>query len=189
MITNIDQNQLVGILSAYQNNSSDAASRSSLSAKNSGLPTIADTVNLQSESTSPATYSGGMRLSANDGARLGMLQNLVVNLLQQQGVNSKIAVGDSTIDLATITPKEAQDLVAEDGYFGVEKTSERIVQFAVGVAGGDPARIDAIKAGIDKGFAEAKKAFGDWLPDISYNTYDAVMRKLDEWVAGTTAAA
>jgi len=102
---------------------------------------------------------------------------------------AKIAIGGSEIDLAAVTPKEAQELVSEDGYFGVEQTSERIVQFAVGIAGGDPSRIDAIKEGIDKGFAEAKKAFGDWLPDISYDTYDAVMTKLDEWVAGSKAVA
>jgi hypothetical protein len=26
---------------------------------------------------------------------------------------------------------------------------------------------------------------GDWLPDISYATYDAVMAKLDQWATGT----
>ena len=79
--------------------------------------------------------------------------------------------------MATLTPGEAQKLVSDDGYFGVQKTSDRIFQFAIGIAGGDPSRIDAIKEGINKGFAEAKKAFGDWLPDISYQTYDAVMSK------------
>ena len=89
--------------------------------------------------------------------------------------------------LAPSTPAEAEALVGADGYFGVEQTAERIFQFAVGVAGNDPARLDAIKAGIDRGFAEAKEALGDWLPGISYATYDAVLAKLDEWAAGTTA--
>ena len=88
---------------------------------------------------------------------------------------------------AAITPAEAEELIGADGYFGVEQTAERIFQFAVGVAGNDPARLDAIKAGIDRGFAEAKEALGDWLPEISYATYDAVLAKLDEWAAGTTA--
>ncbi len=72
-------------------------------------------------------------------------------------------------------------MVADDGYFGVEKTSQRIFDLAVGIAGGDPSRIEAVKSGVEKGFQEALKAFGDWLPEISYQTYDAVMEKLDEW--------
>ncbi len=111
----------------------------------------------------------------------------MASLLGKQGVDTKIAAGESGIDLAAITPAEAEALVGADGYFGVEQTAERIFQFAVGVAGNDPARLDAIKAGIDRGFAEAKEALGDWLPEISYATYDAVLAKLDEWAAGTTA--
>jgi hypothetical protein len=118
-----------------------------------------------------------------------MLQNLVANLLKEQGIDTKIATGNGEIDIAAITPAEAQELVSDDGYFGVQQTSDRIFQFAVGIAGGDPSRIEAIKEGINQGFAEAKQAFGDWLPEISYQTYDAVMSKLDSWVAETKAVA
>jgi hypothetical protein len=85
------------------------------------------------------------------------------------------------VDIESLTPEEAQKLVAEDGYFGVEQTSERIFQNAVSIAGGDPARLDAIMQGIEEGFAEAEKAFGGTLPDISYETRDAVMEKLNQW--------
>jgi len=119
-----------------------------------------------------------------------MLQSLVANLLKEQGIDTKIVIGDNNeIDIATLTPDEAQALVADDGYFGVKQTSDRIFQFAVGIAGGDPSRIDAIKEGVDKGFQEALDAFGGTLPDISYDTYDTVMDKLDKWVAEAQAAA
>jgi len=188
MVANISHNQTHNTLVAYQSTSLDV-SVSSASSKNGEQTITADTVSLRRESTLAVTYSGSMRLPAGDEARYGMLRSLVANLLNEQGINTKITVGDSEIDIAAVTPEEAQDLVSEDGYFGVEQTSERIFQFAVGIAGGDPSRIDAIKEGIDKGFAEAKKAFGDWLPDISYDTYDAVMQKLDDWVAGSTSEA
>ena len=71
----------------------------------------------------------------------------------------------------------------------MEQTSDRIFQFATGIAGGDTSRIEAIKEGITRGFAEAKEAFGGWLPDISYDTYDAVMKKLDDWVAESNVVA
>jgi hypothetical protein len=188
MVANISHNQIHSTLVAYQSTSLDV-SASSISVKNGEQTMTSDTVRLRSESTLAVTYTGNMQLAAGDEARYEMLRTLVANLLNEQGINTKIAVGNSDIDIATITPEEAQELVSEDGYFGVDQTSERIFQFAVGIAGGDPSRIDAIKEGIDKGFAEAKKAFGGWLPDISYETYDAVMQKLDDWVAGAKAAA
>ena len=148
-----------------------------------------DSISLRSESSQSVTYSDSLQMGDGGTARYGMLQKLVANLLKEQGIDTKITVGETNIDIAAITPEEARDLVSDDGYFGVKQTSERIFQFAVGIAGGDPSRIDAIKEGIDKGFAEAKEAFGGWLPDISYDTYDTVMKKLDDWVAEPRAVA
>lgn len=186
-MTNISLNPQYNTLLVHQRSSVDVSAVSTSSSKD-GQTATADSISLRSESSLTVTYSGAMQLKGGDEARFGMLRDLVVNLLQEQGINTKIAIGDNEINLAAVTPEEAQELVSEDGYFGVEQTSERIFQFAVGIAGGDPSRIDAIKEGIDRGFAEAKKAFGDWLPDISYDTYDAVMQKLDKWVAEGKAA-
>ena len=188
MVAHISPNQMHSTLLAKQSTSVDLSVAAN-SRTNGKQTTTSDTVSLRSESTLAVTYSSSKQLNARDEAKYGMLRSLVTNLLKEQGINTKIAIGDSEIDLAAITPEDARQLVSEDGYFGVHQTSERIVQFAVGIAGGDPSRIDAIKEGIDKGFAAAKKAFGDWLPDISYETYDAVMTKLDEWVAGTRTVA
>ena len=188
MVNNISNNQTQSTLLAHQSTSVDVSRVSSVQSAGSQT-TTSDTVSLRSESTLSVTYTGSMQLSASDESKYGMLRSLVANLLQEQGVNTKIAVGNSEIDIAAVTPEEAQELISEDGYFGVKQTSERIFQFAIGVAGGDATRIDAIKQGIDKGFAEAKKAFGDWLPDISYETYDAVMQKLDDWAAESKAEA
>jgi hypothetical protein len=150
-----------------------------------------DTVTLSYSTESVTTYDSSMTLQGvhNDG--FDLLRGLVVNMLKEQGLSLTIPTGSTEpgmeeISFAEITPEEAEQLIADDGYFGVEQTSDRIVEFAIGIAGGDPSRIDAIKAGIDKGFSEAKQAFGDWLPEISYNTYDKVMEKLDDWVNNTT---
>ena len=153
----------------------------------SNRPKHADSVNLGSNPAAAPTYAPAVHGGNSETLRFETLRQLVASLLGKQGVDTKIAAGESGIDLAAITPAEAEALVGADGYCGVEQTAERIFQFAVGVAGNDPARLDAIKAGIDRGFAEAKEALGDWLPEISYATYDAVLAKLDEWAAGTTA--
>jgi len=143
-----------------------------------------DTVSLTQNEQVTHTYSS--TLSVEDTADKGyeMLRRLVTSMLKEQGLDHEIAVsGSSTIDISELSQEEAQELVADDGYFGVEQTSDRIVNFALSLAGGDVSRLDAIKEGVENGFNEALEAFGGTLPDISYQTFDAVMQKLDAWSA------
>lgn len=140
-----------------------------------------DQVDLTYTAESVTTYNRSMSLENKAGDGFDLLRGLVLNIFKEQGIDYKIATDDTEIDLSTVTPEEAQELIADDGYFGVEKTSERIFNFAVGMAGGDPAKIDAIRQGVEKGFQEALGAFGGSLPDISYETFDTVMQKLDDW--------
>jgi hypothetical protein len=140
-----------------------------------------DRVNLTYSSESITTYNKSMSLETQTGDGYDLLRGLVLNIFKEQGLDYKIATDDSEIDVSTLSPDEAQELIADDGYFGVEKTSERIFNFAVGMAGGDPSRIDAIREGVENGFQEALDAFGGSLPDISHDTYDTVMKKLDDW--------
>ncbi len=153
-------------------------------AENGKMSTSVDRVTLQRESTAALTYSSSKTLTGDESGKYEMLRSLVANLLKEQGIETTVVIADNKeVDITTLTADEAQELVADDGYFGVEQTSDRIFKFAVGIAGGDPSRIDAIKEGVDRGFQEALDAFGGTLPDISYDTYDAVMEKLDNWVA------
>lgn len=138
------------------------------------------TINYQQEVS--MTYSSSLTIQSGDGQdQYSLLRNLVTNMLKEQGIDFKVANGDQEIDISELSQEEAVELIADDGYFGVEQTSDRIVDFAIAIAGGDPTRLDAIKEGVEKGFNEALEAFGGSLPDISYDTYDAVMEKLDAW--------
>lgn len=140
-----------------------------------------DEVSLSYSLESVTTYNNSLNLEARVGDGFDLLRGLVLNIFEEQGIEYKVNTGESQLDLRDITQADAEELVADEGYFGVEKTSERIFNFAVGIAGGDPTRLDAIKEGVEKGFQEALDAFGGWLPDISYETYDSVMSKLDVW--------
>ena len=145
-----------------------------------------DKVSLTYSSESVLTYSSSMTLQGGKNDGFDLLRGLVMNILEEQGVDTKIAMEGGEIDLNSLSQEDAQALIADDGYFGVEQTSDRIVNLAIGIAGGDATRLDAIKEGVEKGFQEALDAFGGWLPDISHQTIDAVMEKLDEW-AGKNA--
>jgi len=78
------------------------------------------------------------------------------------------------IDEATRTA--AQEAISEDGYYGVEKTAGRILDFAIAVAGTDPKKLVEMKSAFLKGFKQAEEMWGDKLPEISQKTYDAVLQ-------------
>lgn len=138
-----------------------------------------DRVSLGSVEEAGETYGSGLKVASP----YELLRSLVVKTLQEQGVDLKISLGDVDVDFTTMTQEEAQDLISEDGYFGVEKTSQRIVDFAVNAFGHDPAKLQQMKDAIDQGFVEAQEAFGGALPEISQQTYDAIMEKLDAFAA------
>jgi hypothetical protein len=150
--------------------------------KPADVPARADSVSITMESSVSVVYSRNMVLEGNPDSQNQALRDYVVNLLQEQGIAVKFAIdSEKEIDFTAMTPDEARELISEDGYFGVEKTSDRIVEFATGAAGADVSKLDQIKDAVLKGFKEAEEAFGGTLADISYETLDAVMEKLDKW--------
>lgn len=174
------------VLQHYQANDIRARQDSEQTGLSERLIAANDKVSLTySASESALTYTSSMTLQGGKNDGYDLLRGLVLNILEEQGIDLKVATDSGEIDLESLSQEDAQALIADDGYFGVEKTSDRIVQLAIGIAGGDVSRLDAIKEGVAQGFQEALDAFGGWLPDISHQTYDAVMKKLDEW-AGVT---
>lgn len=75
----------------------------------------------------------------------------------------------------------AKEAIAEDGYWGVKQTSERMVNFGKALVGGDPARAGEMRDAFIKGYEAAAKAWGGELPEIAKETYDAAMKLFDEW--------
>ncbi|MDY0212521.1 MAG: hypothetical protein RBR06_05910 [Desulfuromonadaceae bacterium] len=176
--TNLDQFRAESQRVMQQNRQHQASNAGDKPAEESAKP-YADNVTLGEYPPSTGLYRADM--STSEDPQLALLRSLVLQIFEEQGLATKLSIGDTSIDIKSLTPGQAQELVAEDGYFGVEQTSERIFQGAIGIAGGDPARLDAILKGVEKGFAEAEKAFGGALPEISYKTRDAVLEKLSNW--------
>ena len=143
---------------------------------------VTDSVTITQQTEVSETYSRSSITRQNTtGDGFDLLRGLVANLLREQGIDYKVANAIEEIDISQLSPEEAQTLIADDGYFGVAQTSDRIADFAIALAGGDPGRLAVIKEGVEQGFNEAMDALGGWLPDISYQTHDAVMEKLDAW--------
>ena len=143
-----------------------------------------DKVSLKGKSDDLITYGVPKKTTPRD-SDFGSLRELLAGLLEEQGITTRIATEDTAIDFRDLTPEKARELIAEDGYWGVEQTSDRIVQFALSLSGNDPDRLEELKASIDEGFRLASEALGGNLPDISMKTYDAVLEKLNAWAEGS----
>ncbi|MGN0376604.1 MAG: hypothetical protein ACI4ED_03110 [Suilimivivens sp.] len=126
------------------------------------------------------------KLKADAEARTAQFKSLVEQMLTKQGktfndandIWSILSSGNFTVDPAT--KAQAQADIAEDGYWGVDQTSQRILDFATALTGGDPDKIEEMRAAFQKGYEQAKKTWGGELPDISQRTYDAVMTGFDK---------
>lgn len=110
------------------------------------------------------------------------LRNLVEKLLKKQGMTfNDLLIGDPDIEIDDETRAEAQKAIEEGGELSIENVSDRLVNFAKAIAGGDKSKISLMRDSIKQGFEEAEKAFGGKLPDISYQTLERAMEKLDAW--------
>ena len=115
------------------------------------------------------------------------LQSLVEKMFLKQGkvfnqandIWSTLAGGNFTVDAATRS--QAQADIADDGYWGVDQTSTRILDFAKALSGSDPEKADELLEAFKKGYEQAEKTWGGSLPEISKRTYDAVLSKFEQW--------
>ena len=122
------------------------------------------------------------RLWAETDRATEALRSLVEKLIAGQGKTWEgLLSGEQSLEVDESTRAQAAALVADDGPMGVEAVSDRIVDFAIALSGGDVSKLETLREAIDKGFAAAKEMLGGTLPEISSRTYDAVMEKLHQW--------
>lgn len=114
------------------------------------------------------------------------LQNIVQQLMTKQGQTYGVAndmwqfLASGKFEVDEATKLQAQQDISEDGYWGVKQTSNRILDFATALTGGDPSKIEDMRKAFEKGYKQAEKTWGGELPDISKQTYDAVMKGFDK---------
>ena len=128
------------------------------------------------------------QLKADAEARTSQLQSLVEKMISKQGQTlgtaddmwSFLAKGNLKADPETIA--QAKKDVAEDGYWGAEQTSDRILSFAKALSGDDPDKAEELLNAFKKGYSQATKSWGGNLPSLCSDTYDLVEKKFGEWM-------
>lgn len=172
--------------------SSTTATASTSNAASTGVvyePSSAQTTTASKTQVNKAAPELVAKLKADAEARTAQLRSLVEKLMTQQGtaynkandIYSFLREGNFTVDPAT--KAQAQADIAEDGYWGVEQTSDRIVDFAIAISGGSSEDMEDMLEAFKEGYKQAEETWGGKLPEISQKTYDAVLEKFEKYQA------
>ena len=83
------------------------------------------------------------------------------------------------------TPEEAQKAISDGGAYSISAVADRIFGMASKIANGDPAKLEQMRAAVEKGFALAGTEFSsatgaDGLPQISKDTHTEIMKRFDD---------
>lgn len=152
------------------------------------------------ENTAAATYEQSTRTNSNKPdiqtiermkaeaeEKNAQLRSLVEKMMTKQGQTFTSATDfykllrEKKLTIDPAVAQQAQEDIKEDGYWGVEKTSERLVSFAKALTGNDSSKAEEMIAAIEEGFKQATKAWGDELPEICKDTLERTREKLTAW--------
>lgn len=171
--------------------SETTATEAKETAKDTGVVYEPSKTSTSSKKSGKADSATIAKLKADADARLSQLKGIVEQLITKQGKAANSAsmwsqfrqgILDGSITVDEATAKQAAEDISEDGYWGVKQTSERILDFAKALSGGDASKAEELRSAVEKGFKEAAKLWGGDLPEISQQTHDAVMKGFDQWV-------
>lgn len=171
---------------------SKAASKKTEAAKKETSSGVVYEKGSSESSSSKKTQNSALvaKLKADSDNRISQLRGIVEQMMSKQGAAigkaddmwSFLAGGNFTV--SADVKAQAQADIAEDGYWGVNQTSDRILDFAKALSGNDKSKAQELVDAFKKGFDQATKAWGGKLPDISQQTYDKVLEKFDNWMNG-----
>ncbi|WP_417334654.1 hydrogenase-4 component G [Halarcobacter sp.] len=183
-------------LDAYSNNySSEKQNTKSLNSaspsieqKNSSIHNSAVNVSISMESMKVFLNIKSVELSQANTNAQNSLMNIINNTeiydflsgKEIDGGFSLSSIGYEGKPITELSPDEAKELVSDEGFFGVSKTSERVSSFVINLAGDDVEGLQEARKGIVQGFEEAEKMWGGELPEISYETQEKTLDIIDK---------
>ncbi len=183
-------NGITGVTGAYPTTSETATAKNAESvaekktaADNGVVSEPSSKKATDSDSTKVTDYSSIVaKMKQQQANHNKQLQNLVDQLLSKQANKyTSLAEMFKNIEVDPATKAQAQKDIGEDGYWGVKQTSDRLVEMAQALSGGDATKADEMIKAIKKGYDQAAEAWGGELPDICQKTIDAATEKLNQW--------
>jgi len=113
-------------------------------------------------------------------------QKNILDFLSGKDVENQLSLSDLGYEgkpITELSKEEASELVGEDGFFGVNQTSQRVANFVFAFSNNDTELLTKGREGVLKGFEDAKNAWGGELPEISYKTQTKTLELIDAKIA------
>jgi hypothetical protein len=113
-------------------------------------------------------------------------QNDILGFLSGKELEGELSLKDIGYDgkpITELSKDEAGELVSENGFFGVDKTSQRVADFVFNFSGDNLDILEKGREGIVQGFEDAQKMWGGELPEISHQTQAKTLELLDARIA------
>ena len=187
--------------SVYNRYGKASSAKTSTKAEETAKAEEKEAVYEKSKAESKARYSIN-KMSASDRAALVQqlkqdqenrqqsLISLVHDMMNGQAKSYSLATGDDSIwrflssgnfTVDATTKAQAQADIAEDGYWGIAQTSQRLFDFASALAGDDVEKMQKMQQAMEKGFKQATAAWGKSLPEISQKTLEAANKLFEDY--------
>lgn len=187
--------------SVYNRYGKASSAKTSTKAEETAKAEEKEAVYEKSKAESKATYSINKMIASDRAALVQQLKqdqenrqqsliSLVHDMMNGQAKSYSLATGDDsiwrflssgnfTVDAAT--KAQAQADIAEDGYWGIAQTSQRLFDFASALAGDDVEKMQKMQQAMEKGFKQATAAWGKSLPEISQKTLEAANKLFEDY--------
>lgn len=78
------------------------------------------------------------------------------------------------------TPEAAAAAIADDGMWGVDAVSTRLMDMAIHLSGGDVSKAEMLREAVQEGFAAVGAL--ESLPQVCQDTYAETMKRFDYWI-------
>ena len=113
-------------------------------------------------------------------------QKDILSFLSGKNVSDDFNLANTGYEGKAITElsvDEATELIGDNGFFGIDQTSQRVSDFVLSFSGDDIELLKKGREGIVRGFDEAQEMWGGKLPQISYDTQAKTLELIDAKIA------
>lgn len=104
-------------------------------------------------------------------------------MIAKQGEKSNLSLFGKKLNVRVEDSEKAAQAIADGGEYSIDAVATRIMDMAKALSGGDKSKLSLLRDAVIKGFEAAGMELngGAGLPEISYKTYDEIMKHFDEW--------
>lgn len=143
-----------------------------------------DTVEISAKTTAGSSFSVDVdSLIEQNNQRIQSFTSKLMSMVSKKGKTANAEVFGLKLNVTQQDINEAKASISEGGEWSVTAVSDRIMNMAYALSGGDESKLATLKDAVLKGFSEAGFDPSDRssMPEITGQTYDEILNRFDDW--------